>query len=150
MSDSEDAKLVHCIYTSAATIRFDSDLILELLDRARSNNAKLDVTGMLLHDKGSFFQILEGDPKTISSLLAAIQNDTRHDRVVKIIYEEIEQRNFTDWTMGFSCISRQELNGIEGLNDFFQGANRFVDLDEGRAKVLLRAFKDGKWRSSLN
>ena len=47
--------LVHCIYASSATRPFSFDQLVELLAVARRNNAALGVTGMLLHDRGSFF-----------------------------------------------------------------------------------------------
>lgn len=143
-------KLVHCIYSSAAIVEFSQDDIVALLEKARSNNYELGVTGMLLYDRGSFFQVLEGKPDVVTSLLKIIQKDERHDQVVKIIYEEIEERDFSGWTMGFSGMTRKDLKNIEGLNDFFQSNRLYTDLDEGRAKVLLKAFKEGKWRASIS
>ncbi|BBB31137.1 BLUF domain-containing protein [Neptunomonas japonica] len=150
--DTEDNKedLVHCVYTSAQTIEFSQDDIVALLEKARIKNSALGVTGMLLCDSGSFFQILEGTPEAVMSLLTVIQRDKRHDRVVKVIYESIEVRDFSEWTMGYSGVTREDLKSIEGLNDFFHTTNQYTDLDEGRAKTLLKAFKEGKWRSSLS
>jgi hypothetical protein len=51
--------------------------------------------------------------------------------------------------MGFSNISLNELEKIEGLNDFFHGGSCFAQLDAGRAKKLLAAFGDGRWRAKL-
>ena len=104
---------------------------------------------MLLYDSGSFFQVLEGRSKVVTSLLEKIQQDKRHNRVVKIIHEDIIERDFSQWTMGYSGITREDLKNIEGLNDFFQTNHHYTDLDEGRAKTLLKAFKKGKWRSSI-
>ena len=143
-------ELVHCIYTSVGTEPFSKEYIVDLLDKAKKKNAALGVTGMLLYDEGSFFQVLEGDPDAVSSLVKTIQKDERHDRVVKLILEPIEARDFSDWTMGYSDIKLDDLNQIEGMNDFFQSGSTFGDLDEGRTKKLLEGFKSGKWRTSLN
>ena len=143
-------KIVHCVYSSAATFEFSQDDIITLLEKARNKNLGLGITGMLLYDSGSFFQVLEGRPDDVMSLLKTIQNDKRHDQVVKIIYEEIEERDFLEWTMGFSGVTRKDLRNIEGFNDFFQSSRSYTDLDEGRAKVLLKAFKEGKWRASIS
>ncbi|MCG8634611.1 MAG: BLUF domain-containing protein [Desulfobacterales bacterium] len=148
--DKVKEKLVHCIYSSTAVEEFSESEIVDLLAKARQTNSELGVTGMLLYDKGSFFQVIEGEPEVITSLLASIEKDKRHDRFVKIIYEEIDERDFSEWTMGYSGVTRKELNNIEGLNDFFRSNRHFTDLDEGRAKVLLKAFKDGKWRASIS
>lgn len=148
-AENDKENLVHCIYSSVETVEFSQDDILSLLEKARLNNSTLGITGMLLYDSGSFFQVLEGAPEKVTSLLEVIQKDKRHDKVVKIIYEDIEERDFSEWTMGFSGFTRQELMNIEGMNDFFQSNKYYTDLDEGRAKMLLKAFKDGKWRASI-
>ncbi|EAQ64022.1 photopigment and puc expression activator [Marinomonas sp. MED121] len=152
MDADEDKKenLVHCIYSSVATVKFSQSDIADLLEKARANNEKLGVSGMLLYDEGSFFQVLEGDPQVVATLLRVIQRDQRHDKVIKIIHEEIEERDFSEWTMGYSGATRDDLKCIEGLNDFFLSNNTFIELDEGRAKTLLTAFKEGKWRTSIN
>ena len=149
---TEKAKeaLVHCIYSSLQTIDFSQEDIVTLLEKARKNNAASKVTGMLLYDNGSFFQILEGNPSVVLPLLDIIEKDKRHDRVVRIIYEDISHRDFSEWTMGYSGVTREDLKSIDGMNDFFQGNANYIDLDEGRAKTLLKAFKDGKWRTSIN
>jgi len=148
--EEEKIELVHCIYSSVGVEDYSQEFIVELLDKAKRKNAELGITGMLLYDEGSFFQVLEGDPDVVSALLKTIQQDPRHERVMKIIFEEIEERNFSDWTMGYSDIKKDDLTQIEGMNDFFQSGKTFVDLDEGRTKNLLKAFKSGQWRSSLD
>ncbi len=151
MTDEEHKeKLTHYIYSSAATIDFSQDDIVALLNTARKNNAKQGVTGMLLYDNGSFFQILEGPPQVVENIYEKIEKDKRHNQVKKIICEEIEERDFAEWTMGHAGLTRTDLLKIEGFNDFFQGQKSLIDLDEGRAKTLLKAFKEGKWRSAIN
>lgn len=150
MDDIEKTDLVHCIYSSAETKTFTHEEIIALLEVARANNSKLGVTGILLYDNGSFFQVLEGEPSVVKSLYDKIGTDDRHRAVSKIVYEPIEERDFSEWTMGYAGITREELNRIDGLNDFFCGQQSYIDLDEGRAKTLLNAFKEGKWRNSIS
>ncbi len=78
---------------------------------------------MLLYQRPWFFQILEG---------------------------EQEARDFGEWTMGRADLSLQELRGIPGLNDFFSKGTAWTELDPGRAKSLLEAFRSGQWRASLS
>jgi hypothetical protein len=144
--------LIHCAYCSGTSGACQDTKWLEtLLDECRRNNSKNEITGMLLYQDGTFFQVLEGDREVVEKLLQKIAADKRHERVTKIILEPIEQRSFAQWTMSYPNISRKELAEIPGLNDFFMGGNQsFHDLDEGRAKTLLGAFKKGKWRASLS
>lgn len=144
-------ELVHCLYCSASTVPdFGREELRALLDVCRANNAKLGITGMLLFRGGSFFQILEGDRAVVETLYEKIRKDKRHARVTKIIQEPIEERSFAEWTMGYSKISSKELATIPGLNDFFSQGKSYLELGEGRAKTLLAAFKEGKWRLTLS
>jgi len=63
-----------------------------------------------------------------------------------IIREPIAQRSFGEWSMGFCSVSPEKLSGIPGLNDFFLKGLSFTELDPGRAKKLLSAYSEGRWR----
>jgi hypothetical protein len=143
-------ELVHCIYCSAlAGADLSPAELHSLLDGCRNNNAKRDVTGMLLYQHRSFFQVLEGERSVVEALFEKIKKDPRHERITKLVQEPIAERAFADWTMGYSRITASELATIPGLNDFFRGAKSYMELGEGRAKTLLAAFKDGRWRATL-
>ncbi len=141
--------LNHLIYTSTATRVFDDQDLIELLLKARENNQRLGLTGMLLYTQGSFFQVLEGKPAALEELFQSISRDERHTSVTTIIREPIPKRSFGDWTMGYATISPEEVIDLVGLNDFFGSASCFSQLNSGRAKKLLFAFKEGRWRSKL-
>ncbi len=143
-------ELVHCIYCSASTVgELDPAALSTLLDKCRNSNAQREVTGMLLYQNRSFFQVLEGDKSTVEALFEKISADPRHDRVTKILQEPIAERAFGSWTMGYPRITKVELAQIPGLNDFFGSASSYLELGEGRAKKLLSAFKEGRWRAHL-
>ena len=141
--------LVHCIYCSATTKRaFSPADLATLLAECREKNSKAGLTGMLLYSEGTFFQVLEGDRPVVEDLLERLTKDKRHERVRKIILEPIEERAFTQWTMGYAKVTKQELAEIPGLSDFFAQGRSYMELGEGRAKTLLSAFKEGAWRLS--
>jgi hypothetical protein len=143
--------LVHCVYCSASTkITLSSTELESLLEECRHSNSKADITGILLYQNGSFFQVLEGEHAAVGALFNKISLDKRHHRTKKIIFESIPTRSFAAWTMGFPKITSKELATIPGLSDFFHHGTSYVELGEGRAKSLLAAFKDGKWRASLS
>ena len=142
--------LMHCIYASAAARSFETDELTALLQAARNHNDGAGLTGILLFTEGNFFQVLEGAPDAVNALYARIEVDKRHRQVTKIIAEAIPSRSFAQWTMGFSQVSRKELALISGTNDFFTGSSCFLGLDSGRAKKLLSAFREGRWRKTLS
>jgi hypothetical protein len=145
----EPARLTHLIYTSAASPKFDSADLRTILKDARDKNAARSITGMLLYTADSFFQVLEGEEAAVMDLFATIASDTRHKDVTKIIQEPIAQRAFADWSMGYSEADPSELEAIEGFSDFFGQGNSLPGLKPGRAKKLLAAFAQGRWRARL-
>jgi len=141
--------LIHVIYASAAARPFTDAELAELLSRARAKNASLDVTGMLLYSEGSFLQVLEGEEPTIRALYRTIAADDRHGRMIKLIEEPISARAFADWSMSFTAMSVEELRDLPGLSDVLEGGEDLLRLGPGRARDLIRAFIDGRWRSRL-
>ncbi len=139
--------LIHSIYSSAASGSFEEHEIPALLERIRKANESVQVTGMLLYIEGSFFQVLEGEPAIIDALVRKIRSDTRHTHFTLIIREPIPARNFGEWTMGFETIGLAEAGELLGENDFFKSASCVARLNAGRAKKLLSAFRDGRWRT---
>ena len=107
------------------------------------------MTGMLLYSDGNFFQGLEGEPDSVDGMYKKLHLDKRHQQLTLILREPIAKRYFADWSMGFSSITPEELNQVEGLNDFFHKGSCFVRLDSGRAKQLLASFAEGLWRAKL-
>jgi EAL domain-containing protein (putative c-di-GMP-specific phosphodiesterase class I) len=142
--------LIHLIYSSAAAHDFSTNDLTALLEKSKINNNGLGVTGMLLYTDNSFFQILEGERDTVQQLFFdKISKDMRHTKVVMIVNEAIAKRSFGDWSMGYASISPEEVGQIVGLNDFFTGSSCFGQIDSGRAKKLLAAFKEGRWRTKI-
>ncbi len=144
------SSLIHIIYTSAATVDFQDHDLTELLQKARATNTRLGITGMLLFENGSFFQILEGSPLAVDALFHTIEQDHRHKNVVAIIREPIIQRAFAEWTMGYAKITQGDASEIMGQNDFFGQGSVFQQVNAGRAKKLLNVFREGRWRSKVS
>ncbi len=142
--------LIHCIYTSSPADGIDRSELDAILDKARTNNRKLGVSGMLLFDDGAFFQVLEGKKSVVEPLFEKIKQDDRHRHVVRLVKEPIDERDFGSWTMGIADVPKHELATMPGLNDFFSDGGSFSELDPGKAKDLLGAFKQGRWRNSLS
>ena len=143
------SRLIHLIYNSAATEEFSDEALAVLLAKARNKNAALGITGMLLHVDGCFFQVLEGPEDAVNGLAETIRLDLRHGRMTTIINEPIARRAFSEWTMGFTRMVASKACEMEGLNDFFGTGKVLTELDVGRARKLLTAFKDGRWRVHL-
>lgn len=136
-------QLIHLVYASAARAEHSEEELAQLLEVASHRNAQLGITGMLLHLDGSFFQVLEGEAEAVDGLFARIACDPRHGNVTVIVREAITRRAFADWTMAYAAIETLEAASIAGPGGGLAG------LDAGRARKLLHAFTQGRWRSRL-
>lgn len=148
-TEVEPIELVQCIYASAAVRHFEPDELKALLARARSHNEANGLTGMLLYAEGSFFQVLEGPAEAVDGLYRRIELDPRHAAMTKLLREPIKERSFQDWTMGFFQATRQDVARIVGLNDFLRIAHASSDEQADRARKLLAAFREGRWRKRI-
>ena len=79
--------------------------IQNILRVARENNAAQNICGMLSYESQWFLQALEGDRDTVNELFLEIADDPRHDGVVIIGYEYIDQPMFSNWQMGYAANS---------------------------------------------
>ncbi len=140
-------RLVQCIYASKATPSFEAQDIPQLLEHARRRNTADDITGMLLYVERNFFQVLEGEDAVVAASFARIRDDARHSRVTQIIREPIFERSFFEWTMGFANVDLADVKASIGENDFFTSGSCLEELSPGRARKLLNAFRQGRWRA---
>jgi len=96
---------VRLVYFSVATRDMSLLDVQQILDVARPNNDSLHICGMLCYEQRYFLQALEGERSEVNELYLSIAEDARHDEVVIISYEEIDQPMFTEWQMGFAPAS---------------------------------------------
>ena len=135
------------IYSSAAAVPFSENDLATLLLRARGNNERLGVTGLLLYHEGSFLQALEGDEAVLESLFSVISKDKRHERVVKLLGREVENRHFDGWKMGFVSMS-SVLKALPAFSDYLRHRGE-PDAKADAAARVLSAFRDGRFRNHV-
>ncbi|WP_105167237.1 BLUF domain-containing protein [Pseudoalteromonas sp. T1lg23B] len=93
--------LTRLIYASTIGDNFSQQTIEEILESARCNNKKHNITGMLCFNCNYFLQCLEGSRTEVNETYKRILTDDRHHRIVMLDYREIDSREFSDWTMGY-------------------------------------------------
>jgi hypothetical protein len=137
--------MINLIYASSATKPMTEEDLLQLLIKARNNNHKLNVTGMLLYKSGNFLQVLEGEESIVQPLFDTIQQDPRHHQVTLIAKRPVSERHFAGWSMAFSnlnVINPEEVPGYsEFLNEPFT-PNHF-NSTPSLAHNFLETFKEG-------
>ncbi|MFF7682324.1 BLUF domain-containing protein [Microbacterium sp. NPDC007973] len=130
------APLTAVSYVSRAVDTFDDARLAELLGQSRRSNHEHDLSGMLLYRRGRFFQVLEGPKDAVDELMAKIRRDPRHDEIRVLLTEEIEERRFEEWTMGYEPITAPATPAPEGFRDTFD------DLESDDDEASIRAVRE--------
>jgi hypothetical protein len=95
-------KLFHILayMSSSSTLLTPADLeaILKVSER---NNTTDDITGVLMHHNGLFFQILEGKKKLVEDCYNRICLDTRHRAISLMVSEPVRNKAFLGWSMRY-------------------------------------------------
>ena len=73
--------------------------ISQILETARTNNSRANVTGALLYNSGYFAQVLEGPKAAIEHVFERIQRDSRHRDITVLECSGIRSRDFPSWAM---------------------------------------------------
>jgi hypothetical protein len=106
------------IYLSSGIKIFSDEEINDLLKVSRENNLKNDITGLLLYSDGNFMQILEGEKEAVENTYKKIQKDYRHKNLILIENQQIKNRSFSEWRMGYSVIDPNFLEKHPDVNPF--------------------------------
>ena len=98
--------LVRCVYASRAATALSPAMIEDILEKSRSRNPANGITGILCYSADVFIQVLEGGRDEVCELYNSIVRDDRHANVRLLVFEEIRERKFCNWTMGHVDLSR--------------------------------------------
>lgn len=136
--------MIDLIYVSSAVNMMAQDELIEILKKSRENNAKVDVTGMLLYHEGNFMQVLEGEEAAVMALYHKIAQDPRHHMVTRIATRPITKRNFGEWKMGFTNLRDVDPKTLEGFSNYLSeplNSETFTQ-NPSLAYAFLQTFKE--------
>lgn len=130
-----DGTLLSLVYASRAVVGFGLDDLDDLLTHARSANASVGVTGLLLFRDHRFLQLLEGPATAVREKMAYIAEDPRHDQVAVLLEEQVRSRQFPDWSMGYAAEATLQRAAVPGHRTTFDDLD-FLPDDHGGAPDL--------------
>lgn len=138
------SKIYYHVYVSSAVDLMSSDELLKLLTVSRNNNSQIGITGMLLHKDGNFIQAIEGPEDQVRKLLEKIRKDSRHRGVITLVEGYTDQRQFSEWTMGFYELNSPEAKLIPGYSEFLNVPLTEAEFsaDPSRCQLLLMSFRN--------
>ena len=82
------------------------------------NNPKRGLTGLLIFGNNTFLQTIEGEKKIVEELLEKISKDKRHTKFQILSKQSIENRQYSNWAMGFEKLTEQTIAEAPKLQSF--------------------------------
>ncbi len=116
-TSSEESQLYRLVYTSARSSRCSDEEIEKILEASRRNNKRLNVTGILIHTKDRFLQVLEGDREKVTALYNKIEKDNRHGGSIMRFCEPVDKRYFADWNMASKKVNSNDIEYNTSVSD---------------------------------
>lgn len=113
-----DQKIFFHIYSSSAAKPFTVDELVALLEKSQANNIKVGLTGLLVHKDGQFMQLLERPELAVRTTLKKIEADTRHKSITTLLEGTSDERQFSEWSMGFRDLNSPEVRSLSGFSEF--------------------------------
>jgi hypothetical protein len=135
--------MVSLVYASSAVGLFSEDDLVALLKHSREKNTRLELSGMLLYKDGNFLQVLEGPEAAVRHLFKVICADRRHRGVIRLLEEQIQQRQFGDWAMAYRNFNGPDLQELPGYSGFMnEGLDpQVLRSNPNKAQRLLELFR---------
>ncbi|MDB5869415.1 MAG: hypothetical protein JWP96_1747 [Polaromonas sp.] len=127
--------LYEILYFSTIAPNAPITVVAEIAVKARSNNQRLGITGLLVFDGMHFCQQLEGSEEEIAALMDKISQDPRHTNIQILHQGCLDQRRFRRFSLGFTSVEDiellerlQKLHGQDAV-DAFVALLSGLDLD---------------------
>jgi len=79
----------------------------DILAASCKNNATSGITGTLFFNDDYFAQVIEGHRDEVSNSFVRVSADPRHEDIIILRAEPIDERLFNKWEMGFASITEQ-------------------------------------------
>ena len=136
--------LVQLIYVSDLVGDNESEIPAILKSSVR-NNSKEGITGMLLYSGGNFLQVLEGEPDAVKATYDRICLDSRHRNTIVLTKEDVKERHFSNWSMGYRQLGPEHAASLPKYAPFFQFGfdTSAIQAKPGVALEMLELFSQG-------
>lgn len=129
--------MLQIVYASSTPHLLSQDDLVDILRVSRENNTAAGVSGVLLYADGNFMQVLEGPAEAVTATYERVKRDPRHRQVLTLLRGEVEERMFSDWSMGFLRLGDLAEEDREAARSLFD----LTEPHPGRARRLLASFR---------
>jgi hypothetical protein len=142
--------LFQLAYVSMSRLALDETTLSDILEASRRNNARDEITGILMHHDKIFFQVLEGDRSAVEKCYyERIGRDRRHISLSLMWTDVVKSRTFSDWAMGYAGpyeIGRYTKSSFQSLSYLKSDEAVAANTNEVTLELARLMFSDFKKR----
>ena len=143
--------LTTLIYRSQLNLSCRSAELQALVEQARTRNAGLNITGVLLSKGDDVLQLLEGSEESVVRLFQKIREDKRHSGVVELMRDYGPRRRFENVGMLLFDLQNQSPKDVLQSVLHYSKLDSYLTSDD-RVFKFIQTFITGKrpalWRES--
>lgn len=126
------------LYRSQSRSEASRNQVQQIVETSTRNNARADITGLLLYNGKIFLQLLEGEEKAVRRCYEKISQDSRHIFPVILAHVTSEKRLFPAWKMGSVEMKPETIPG--DLSAYLKIAAGHGSCDDDLVLKILREF----------
>lgn len=131
--------LAQLFYVSKRSPKCSDEDIEKILQVSVENNAKKNITGVLLYSKEKFLQCIEGELSHLLALYDKIKLDSRHSEAIMLGLVPVKERNFPSWQMAGKSV---DLNKVDFKSQMSAAeSEEFESILSGKASSAERVSK---------
>ncbi|MFM9989831.1 MAG: BLUF domain-containing protein [Burkholderiaceae bacterium] len=139
--------MIRITYLSQAAPNFSSIDLLYLLEQCHVNNPKLGLTGLLIFGNETFLQTIEGENHIVEEIIDKISKDKRHIKFQVLSKQLIENRQYSNWAMGFEKLTEQTIAEVPKLKNFMLSDfnPEYLSSNDSVIESLLERHRSSHW-----
>jgi len=115
--------VIQLVYVSVAAEQLSESQVIDLRAQAQKNNARDEITGILVTQSGRFMQAIEGPQSTVEDTFLRIIVDPRHHSLALLSRRSIVKREFGEWEMWHCRALKDCPLGIENFTTLLRSAS---------------------------
>ena len=117
----------------------------EILAKAEEKNKKQNITRLLVYFDGTFIRMLEGKQVDVLETFERIEDDDRHEQIIKLFFGDTDKRHFPNWKMALQVLDEATFSRIESYESLAEGDRFLQELNDDHAGLkMLRYFYEMK------
>lgn len=128
---TEESDIQQVAYVSVCREDISKELLSRIRKQADRNNRANGITGILIAQNRTFFQLLEGTPAAVKAVIERISSDEAHHSVFTVLDRTVQSRCFPMWPL------RQFMPQIGGLVPLIVERIRAESSDTARQENAL-------------